>query len=93
MTEKSSDIDAGYAWVITLSVFMWEVIMAVIFKTFGVLHVQLEELFGHGAFKTSLVAFVMSMCWIVFAPLGGFMAYKLSYRVCIIIGAILCTGK
>ena len=94
--EKStepSDIDHGYAWVISFSVWLWIMIISIIFKAFGVLHLQLEELFGQSSFRTSLVAFVMCLCWVVFSPLSEFMASKLPYRWNIIFGGILATGE
>ena len=90
---QAPDIDSGYAWVISASIWLWIMIIAVITKTFGVLHLQLEELFGQSSFKTSLVAFVMCLSWVVFSPLSGFMASKWHYRWNIIIGGILATGK
>ncbi len=91
--KKGSNIDHGFAWIIAATYFVWEMILAVTVKTFGVLHVQLEELYGHGAFKTSLVAFVMCLCWIIFSPVGGYIAYRVSHRISIIVGAIVTTGR
>ena len=87
-----SHFDHGYAWVVSFTVFAWNLIVCVIFKTFGVLHIQLEELFGHGAFRTSLVAFVMSLCWIVFSPPSGYLAYRWPTRINIIVGGLLASG-
>ncbi len=86
-------VDHGYAWVITFIGFMWNIIISVVFKSLGVLHIQIEELFGQSAFKTSLVAFVMTICWLVFSPLGGYLAYRWSYRITIGIGGMLTLGK
>ena len=85
--------DSGYAWVILGTGFAWNVIISTIAKTFGILHVQLVELFNEGAFKTSLVAFVYSLMWLLFSPLGGYLAYKWPYRVTISIGTALSVGK
>ena len=89
---SQQDIDSGYAWVICATTFAFEIIVAVVFKTFGVLHIQLEELYGYGAFKTSLVSFVMSVCWVVFSPVGGFLAYKFPRRMNIMLGALFTAG-
>ena len=91
-TNNNDQVDHGYAWIIAASYFIWEMILAISFKTFGVLHVQLEELYGQSALKTSLVAFTMCLCWLIFAPVGGYMAYRMSHRMNIIIGAIMTTG-
>ena len=95
MAEKEVilDIDQGYAWVIAGAGFAWNVIIVTIAKTFGVMHIQLQELFGEHAFKTSLVAFIYSLMWLLLSPVGGYMAYKWSYRITVSIGTVLSVGK
>ncbi len=90
---KKLNIKKGYSRVIIITVFIWQVIMAIVFKTFGVLHIQIEDLFQSGGFRTSLVPFVISLCWVVFSPAGGYLAYRFPRRMNIIIGALMTTGK
>ncbi len=86
-------VDHGYAWIITLTGFLWNIIISVVFKCLGVLHIEIKELFGESSFRTSLVAFVMSICWVIFSPIGGYLTYKWSYRITICIGTLLATGE
>ena len=86
-------VDHGYAWVMILVVFLWNVICAAVFKCLGVLHIQIKELFGESSFKTSLVAFVMTICWVVFSPIGGYLTYRWSDRITTCIGAFIASGK
>ncbi len=90
---KTPALDKGYAWVVCATTFAFEIIISVIFKTFGVLHIQLKELFGHGSFRTSLVPFTMSLCWVIFSPLGGYLAFKFPRSIIIIVAAMFSTGK
>ena len=90
---KQPSTDHGYAWVIGFTGFAWNTILNIIVKSLGVLHIQIEELFGESAFRTSLVAFVMTICWVVFSPIGGYLTYRWSYRITVCIGGILATGK
>ncbi len=86
-------VDHGYAWIITLIVFVWCVISAAIFKCLGVLHIELKELFGESSFRTSLVAFVMTMSWSVSSLLGGYLTYRWSDRITTCIGTFIAVGK
>ncbi len=86
-------VDKGYAWVIAWISCVWNILIAMVFKSLGVLHIQIEELFGESAFKTSLVAFVMTTCWVLFCPVGGYLSYRWSYRRTIVIGTLLASGK
>ena len=90
---KTPGLDRSYAWVVCATTFAFEIIISVIYKTFGVLHIQIKELFGHGSFKTSLVPFVMSLCWMISSPLGGYLAFKFPRSIIIIVAAMFTTCK
>ncbi len=86
------DIDGGYAWAILSSVFLWEFIVASVHKGFGVIHIYIEELFQQGAFKTSLVAFVLNISMGIFSPLAGYMCDRWSRRTITMVSGMVVSG-
>ncbi len=87
------DIDGGYAWAILLSLFLWNLIVSLVLKTFGVIHIQIEELFQQGAFKTSLVAFVLNISLSLFSPLAGYVSDRWPRRNITMVSGFIVSGK
>ena len=91
--KQHPDIDGGYAWAILFSVFLYGFIVSSVHKGFGIIHIQLEDLFQQGAFKTSLVAFVLNICIGLFSPLAGYMCDKWSRRKITMLSGLVVTGR
>ncbi len=74
------DVDRGWAWVILVAVFLWNFATGGTLKIYGVLYLELLELFQAGPVVTSWIGFAYSICCTVMLVVGGFVQDNLSSR-------------
>ncbi|XP_060593791.1 monocarboxylate transporter 12-like [Ruditapes philippinarum] len=90
-SERKTNIDRGWAWVVMITSYLGMVILCTALYMNGVIYVELLNKYGEGEAKTSLVGALCSGLLCCLAPLVGALNNKISCRFSMIIGGAVTT--
>ncbi|KAI5636793.1 major facilitator superfamily domain-containing protein [Phthorimaea operculella] len=93
-TDSSADTappDGGYGWVVVLGAFMVQFWVAGLFKSYGVLYVEIMETFPDSSESmASWIPAALSTLCLALAPLSSALCEKYSCRLVVFIGGLFC---
>ncbi|KAL4721204.1 hypothetical protein ACJJTC_017870 [Scirpophaga incertulas] len=87
----SSPPDGGYGWVVVFGAFMVQFWVAGLFKSYGVLYVEIMETFPDSSESVaSWIPAALSTLCLALAPLSSALCEKYSCRLVVFIGGLFC---
>ncbi|XP_026483097.1 monocarboxylate transporter 12-like [Vanessa tameamea] len=90
-TDISSPPDGGYGWVVVFGAFMVQFWVAGLFKSYGVLYVEIMETFPDSSESVaSWIPAALSTLCLALAPLSSALCEKYSCRLVVFIGGLFC---
>ncbi|XP_037292416.1 monocarboxylate transporter 12 [Manduca sexta] len=90
-TESISPPDGGYGWVVVFGAFMVQFWVAGLFKSYGVLYVEIMETFPDSSESVaSWIPAALSTLCLALAPLSSALCEKYSCRLVVFIGGLFC---
>ncbi|XP_045783496.1 monocarboxylate transporter 12 [Maniola jurtina] len=90
-TDVSSPPDGGYGWVVVFGAFMVQFWVAGLFKSYGVLYVEIMETFPDSSESVaSWIPAALSTLCLALAPLSSALCEKYSCRLVVFIGGLFC---
>ncbi|XP_021205733.2 monocarboxylate transporter 12 [Bombyx mandarina] len=85
--------DGGYGWVVVFGAFMVQFWVAGLFKSYGVLYVEIMETFpDSSASVASWIPAALSTLCLALAPLSSALCEKYSCRLVVFIGGLFCAS-
>ncbi|CAH2253735.1 jg17921 [Pararge aegeria aegeria] len=89
--DMSSPPDGGYGWVVVFGAFMVQFWVAGLFKSYGVLYVEIMETFPDSSESVaSWIPAALSTLCLALAPLSSALCEKYSCRLVVFIGGLFC---
>nr|XP_049695935.1 monocarboxylate transporter 12-like [Helicoverpa armigera] len=89
--ESTAPPDGGYGWVVVFGAFMVQFWVAGLFKSYGVLYVEIMETFPDSSESVaSWIPAALSTLCLALAPLSSALCEKYSCRVVVFIGGLFC---
>ncbi|XP_063372056.1 monocarboxylate transporter 12-like [Cydia amplana] len=90
-SESTSPPDGGYGWVVVFGAFMVQFWVAGLFKSYGVLYVEIMETFPDSSESVaSWIPAALSTLCLALAPLSSALCEKYSCRLVVFIGGLFC---
>ncbi|XP_072946835.1 monocarboxylate transporter 12 [Epargyreus clarus] len=90
-TDLSNPPDGGYGWVVVFGAFMVQFWVAGLFKSYGVLYVEIMETFPDSSESVaSWIPAALSTLCLALAPLSSALCEKYSCRLVVFIGGLFC---
>ncbi|XP_028174221.1 uncharacterized protein LOC114362858 [Ostrinia furnacalis] len=90
-TTDTSPPDGGYGWVVVFGAFMVQFWVAGLFKSYGVLYVEIMETFPDSSESVaSWIPAALSTLCLALAPLSSALCEKYSCRLVVFIGGLFC---
>ncbi|XP_063836057.1 monocarboxylate transporter 12 [Ostrinia nubilalis] len=90
-TCSTSPPDGGYGWVVVFGAFMVQFWVAGLFKSYGVLYVEIMETFPDSSESVaSWIPAALSTLCLALAPLSSALCEKYSCRLVVFIGGLFC---
>ncbi|GBP74217.1 Monocarboxylate transporter 12 [Eumeta japonica] len=91
--DSPQPLDGGYGWVVVAGAFMVQFCVAGLFKSYGVLYVEITETFpGSSESVASWIPAALSTLCLALAPLSSAMCEKYSCRVVVFVGGLFCAA-
>ncbi|KAJ2941898.1 hypothetical protein O0L34_g10714 [Tuta absoluta] len=89
--DSTAPPDGGYGWVVVLGAFMVQFWVAGLFKSYGVLYVEIMETFPDSSESmASWIPAALSTLCLALAPLSSALCEKYSCRLVVFIGGLFC---
>uniref|UniRef100_A0A2H1VDB9 SFRICE_005327 n=1 Tax=Spodoptera frugiperda TaxID=7108 RepID=A0A2H1VDB9_SPOFR len=89
--ESTAPPDGGYGWVVVFGAFMVQFWVAGLFKSYGVLYVEIMETFPDSSESVaSWIPAALSTLCLALAPLSSALCEKYSCRLVVFIGGLFC---
>ncbi|XP_041983756.1 monocarboxylate transporter 12 [Aricia agestis] len=89
--ESSSALDGGYGWVVVFGAFLVQFWVAGLFKSYGVLYVEIMETFPDSSESVaSWIPAALSTLCLALAPLSSALCEKYSCRLVVFVGGLFC---
>ncbi|CAH0602449.1 unnamed protein product [Chrysodeixis includens] len=89
--ESTAPPDGGYGWVVVFGAFMVQFWVAGLFKSYGVLYVEIMETFPESSASiASWIPAALSTLCLALAPLSSALCEKYSCRLVVFIGGLFC---